>query len=325
VKTPKIARALADLVGIARKETSPARIEAALADARTQVEAATRDREAAETAYRDGLLDAPEAELERQLAEKGAATVRLDRAEAVVAALVQRLAMAREAEARAARQVIHAAAVEKVEAIKARLPGEYRHHALAIRHLLRDLCEAEAAVARAATEAADFPAVTSPEVELRAPHGLTEEIVEQETILLWCMDGRVEPLPSDRQSQVRSSAEHPDRGILYMPSGGGQFTPTTALSVGCTRRPYIRTRYREAMPDVRGHGLLIRTVSLPGFGIGEPAFVTNDPLRNHDGALVELASDLPSVELHRPILEKLEPQPAVPRTEAEVVQMRSVA
>ncbi len=79
VKAPKLARALADLVGIARKETSPARIEAALADARGQVEAANRDREAAAAAYRDGLLDAPEAELERQLAEKGAATVRLDK------------------------------------------------------------------------------------------------------------------------------------------------------------------------------------------------------------------------------------------------------
>jgi len=337
VKAPKIIRdGLAALIGTARKENNLDKLVTGLSEAHAQVEAAIRDRDAADTAYRGGLLDVSEADLEALLREKGAATVRLDKAEALVVAFNTRIAAVRESEARVVRQAIYDDAVAKAAAIKARLPGEYTRHALAIRHLLRDLCEAEAAIVRAGEEASDFPPIASPEIELRAPHGLAEEIVEQETILLWCMDGRTDPLPNDRQSKVRRSADHFDRGILYMPSGGGPYTPTTALTVECTLRPYTRTRYREAMPDVRGHGWLIRTVSLPGFGIGEPAFVTNDPLRNHDGALVELASDLSSDGLHRPILEKLElqpgpilemlePPPRVPHDEAKVVQFRGAA
>ena len=70
---PKLAKDLAALVGIARKETDPEKIEAALADARAQVETAVAEREAAEAAYRDGLLDASPAESEQHLAAASAA------------------------------------------------------------------------------------------------------------------------------------------------------------------------------------------------------------------------------------------------------------
>ena len=136
MRMPKLAKDLASLVGIARKETDSATIEAALIEARSQIEAATREREAAEAAYRDGLLDSSQVELEKRLAEKAAATVRLDRAEALVAALTQRLTMAREEQDRARRKAIHDDTT-KCNAIRARLPAEYRTHALAIRNLLR--------------------------------------------------------------------------------------------------------------------------------------------------------------------------------------------
>ena len=113
MKMPKLARDLATLVGVARRETSVEKIEAALIEARQQIEVATGDREAAEAEYRDKLLDASQAELEKCLAAKSAATIRLDRAEALTAALTQRFGMARETETRAAREAIHRDAVEK--------------------------------------------------------------------------------------------------------------------------------------------------------------------------------------------------------------------
>ena len=322
---PKLAKDLAALIGIARKETSPAVIEGALADARGQVEAAVAEREAAEASYRDSLLDASPAESERQLAAASAAKVKVDRAEALVAALTQRLCTAREAEAYAERKAIHRDAVEKCEGIKARLPAEYQLHAAALRSLLRDLAEADVARERATKEAPDFPAILPPETELRLLNGLPEEIVNKEMVELWVIDGRTDPVPEDRQGDVRRFGEHHDRGTLSLPGNDHHSAPTSGVALTCTLRKFTRTRYREAVAD-RGRDLLCRTVGLPGFAFNDMAFVTADPFRDHAGALVELASDLPpTAHLDRPIRERLELLPAVPRTEAEVVQLRGAA
>ncbi|WP_267421817.1 hypothetical protein [Methylobacterium sp. GC_Met_2] len=326
MKAPKIIRdGLAALIGTARRETDLDKLITGLSEARQQIEAATRAREAAEVGYRDGLLDVGPAELEGLLAEKNRATVDLDRAEALAAAFTNRIASVREDQVHAARAAVHADAVEKVEAIKERLPAEYRHHALAIRHLLRDLCEAEAAVARAATAAPDFPAIASPEAELRILHGLPEDVVSVETVELWVVDGRTDPVPQERQGDVRPSAEHPGRGMLYLHGNAHHTAPTSGVPLTCTLRAFTRTRYREALSP-REDGSLLRAVALPAFGLTDPTFVTASPYRDHNGALIELASDLPPpAPLDRPVREKLELQPAVPRGESEVVQLRGAA
>lgn len=327
MKSPaKIVRdGLAALIGTARQETDLDKLVTALSEARRQIEAATRAREAAEASYRDGLLDADPSELERLQAVKARATIDLDRAEALSAALTNRIASVREAEARAARHAIHAAAVEKVEAIKARLPAEYRHHALAIRHLLRDLAEAETARERAMVEAGEFGSIPSPEADLRVLNGQPEEIVSIETVELWIVDGRTDPLPEERQGDVRRSTEHPDRGMLYLPGNGHHTAPTTGVPLTCTLRTFTRTRYREAVSSY-GRDLLCRTVALPAFGPGDVAIASADPLRDYSGALVELAGELPAAEpFVRPVKDRLELLPAVPRGESQVVQLRGAA
>ena len=226
---PKIAESFASLVGVARKEASPAVIETALVDARGQMVAATAEREAAEANYRDGLLDASPAESERQLAAASAAKVKVDRAETLVAALTQRLGAARDAEAHTARQKIHDDAAAKCEAIRARLSVEYQHHALALRHLLRDLAEAECARERAAKEAPDFPGIPSPEADLRNLNGLPVEIVDTETVELWVVDGRTEPVPVDQQGDVRRTGEHRDRGTLSLRGNDHPSAPTSGV------------------------------------------------------------------------------------------------
>ncbi|WP_267423193.1 hypothetical protein [Methylobacterium sp. GC_Met_2] len=326
MKAPKIIRdGLAALISTARRETDLDKLMSALSEAYRQIEIATRDREDAETIYRERILDSTPSELAQIQEGKVETTIALDRAEALVATLTTRIAAVREAEARAARQAIHTDALAKVEAIKARLPGEYRRHAGALRGLLRDLAEAEVAIARAGKEAPDFPAIASPEAELRILHGLPEDVVSVETVELWVVDGRTDPVPEQRQGDVRASAEHPGRGMLYLPGSAHHTAPTSGVPLTCTLRTFTRTRYREAVKP-REDGSLLRAVALPAFGLTDSAFVTASPYRDHNGALIELASDLPPpAPLDRPVREKLDLLPAVPRAEADVVQLRGAA
>lgn len=295
---PKLAKDLAALVGIARKETDPEKIEAALADARSQVETAIAEREAAEAAYRDGLLDASPAESERQLSEASAAKVKVDRAEALVAALAQRLTMARDELDRARRKAIHDEAAAKCAAIRDRLPAEYRHHATALRTLLRDLAEAEVARERAKDHFEEFGQIPSPEYGPRGLGGTPEEIVEEETVELWTINGRPQPLPPEHQKQVRQNPRT-GAGEFYAPGSGTPFT--------CTRYRYKRIRYREAVSSPWNAGSLLQHVNLPAFHAYADDFATAERNRGPLTTLEHLARERVDQHKHeRPVLERLE-------------------
>lgn len=320
MKSPRAAiRSIASAFGRARTASDAKTIEAAITEAKVMIAEGERDEAAAGERYRSALLD-DDADPEAHLAEQRAAKVRRERGEAQVADLTIWLGDLRAGEARAAREAVHADAVVKCEAIKARLPVEYRSHALAIRGLLRDLAEAEAAIGRAATEAPDFPAIPSPEADLRTLYGLPEEIVERAEVRLFVVDGRTDPVPVERQGDVRRSPEHPHRGTFYLAGMAHPFAPTSGVALTCTERSFTRTRYREPVEGFRQEALH-RTVSLPGFGLNEPAFVTADPLRDYSGALVELSSDLPPPvgRPDRPIHERLELIPEPPSTREAIV------
>ncbi|GEP00038.1 hypothetical protein [Methylobacterium haplocladii] len=254
------------------------------------------------------MLDVSPEALEKLLAEKAIATVRLDRAEALVLALTQRLAMARDADARAARQAIHDDAAAKCEAIRSRLPIEYAHHALALRSLVRDLAEAEAARIRAMKEAPELPVIPSPEDVVRGLDAVPEEILDREEIELWVLDGRSDPLPDDRQSDVTSSAMDRSKGKLFTPSTQHVYGP--ALS--CTLRRFTRIRYREAVA-ASNLDRLHRTVNLPTlFAYGDD-FVTSEPFREVDTTLAYLSREMrPRPGLKRDVKQRLEPVAAKP-------------
>jgi hypothetical protein len=323
MKMPKLAKDLASLVGIARKETDSAKIEAALVEARSQIEAATREREAAETAYRDGLLDSPQAELEKRLAEKAAATVRLDQAEALVAALTQRLTMARENEDRARRKAIYDEAKAKCDAIRARLPEEYRHHAGALRTLLRDLAEADVACQHAERAAPEFGYIPSPEDEVRGGNDVPEEIISQATVRLWVIDGRVEPLAEDAQEKVQRNASNPDRGSYTPPPGDHMYSSSGAFH--CTRRTFTRTKYREGIGSV-ALDRLYQYVSLPPLSHYGDAYCTPERYRSADTALAHLEGELrPVPKIERKVGVRYELVPAVSRQEGNVTALRGAA
>lgn len=320
---PKLDRDLAALVKIARKEADPEKIEAALADARAQVETALAEREAAEAAYRDGLLDASPAESEQQLAAVSAAKVRTDRAEALVAALSQRLTMARDEQDRARRKAIHDDATAKCAAIRARLPEEYRHHASALRALLRDLAAAEVARLHAEREASEFGFIPSPEDEVRGGIGVPEEIISQDAVQLWVLDGRVEPLAADAQKKVQRHPTDPERGSYTPPPGAHTYRSSGALS--CSQRTFQRTKYREGVSGV-ALDRLYAFVSLPALNVYGDAYCTPERYRSADTALAHLGGELrPDPKIGREVRERLELLPAVPALEGNVTTFQGAA
>lgn len=331
MKTPaqKTAKPTTDLVALARTGTDLDALDAGLAEARGQIEAATRDRDAAEASYREQILDASPAELEQIQATKARAVVDLDRAEALTAALTRRIASVRDDRERDARRAQHADAVAKCDAIRQRLPAEYRRHALALRGLLRDLAEAEVAREQAEPLQEEFGVILPVEDELRRLVHIPEEIVSQETVTLWVIDGRVEPLRQDQQKDVQASERKAGKGYLYV--GGTGSLDRTGSPFECTRRRFTRTRYRAAIATPWTAASLLNTVSLPAFDVHSEDFVTAEQFRSLHTVLAHLERDLPEpAELARPVLERFEMVDDTPRdTESKdpfaSLPLRSVA
>ncbi len=304
----KLARSFAESVGLARAETDPAKIEPALTEARKGVAAAIAERDAADAAYRDSLLDSPPAECERLLAAVTAKKVEVDRAAALVAALTQRLEHARAEQDRARRAAIHAEAASKCEAIKARLAVEYRHHAAAMRSLLRNLAEAEIVRIEANKVAGDLGHIESPEEQARGSFSLPEEVLSREVIEAWVLHGDVNPMPAESQGKVRADPNRPARGYYQHPGATEAWL--------CHRQRFERVRFREATADPNLVSLL-RAVSLPTFAAFGDDFVTPERFRSPDTALAHLTGEIgPAPVIERTISERLIPVQSEPEPPA---------
>lgn len=328
MKTPaqKTAKPGTDLVVLSRTGTDLDALVTGLSEAQQQIETATRDREAAEASYREQILDASPAELEKIQATKARATVDFDRAEALVAALNRRIAIVRDDRERDERRAQHANAVAKCTAIRQRLPAEYRRHALALRILLRDLAEAETARMQAEPLAAEFGWIPSVEAELRNLDRAPEVIVDEEEVMLWAIDGRREPLAAEKQAEVQSTGRS-NKGLFYTGQAGR--VAGSGHPFECTRRRFTRTRYRAAIEAPWNAVSLLNAVHLPAFLSYGEDFVTAEQLRSADTALAHLDRELPDAgERDRPVLERFEMVDDTPRDggPAEAMQyLRSVA
>ncbi|GEN00237.1 hypothetical protein MRA01_47760 [Methylobacterium radiotolerans] len=300
----KTAKLATDLVALARTGTDLDALDAGLAEARGQVETATRDRDAAEASYREQILDASPAELEQIQATKARAIVELDRAEALTAALTRRMASVRDDRERDARRAQHADAVAKCDAIRQRLPAEYRRHALALRGLLRDLAEAEVARELAEPLQADFGPIPPIENELRGLRSIPEQIIERTEVDLWAIDGRAEPMSADKQDDVQSKPGT-NKGVYYSKNAGSHVG--TGHPLHCTRRRFLRIRYHEAVREPWNSGSLLRLVNLPAFYAFGDDFVTSEQVRSAATALDHLSRELVErPEDQRPVQERFE-------------------
>lgn len=279
----KLAKDLAGLIGISRKETNLDTLTAALAEAREQIEAATRDREAAEGAYRDRILDATPAELEKLQAAKVRATVDLDRAEALVAALTSRIAYVRDDQEQAGRRSRYQNAQALAQAAQQALAQDYPDIARRVHALLRTVAEAEAAVADANAELPDGAAVIrSPERVVRDAARLPLDMTTAE-VDLWRSVGNIEPLPEADQRRVQPTRGQPDHGTLDV---GGH-------SIPCVRVTYRRdvVLFDDA---TRSLPPLAAGINLPALYAGTAAFWSAAEMRERSPA--EVLADIAVIE-----------------------------
>ncbi|MHC2108368.1 hypothetical protein [Methylobacterium sp. CM6246] len=319
----KLAKDLAGLIGISRKETDLDTLAAALAEGREQIEVATRDREAAEGAYRDRILDATPAELEKLQAAKARATVDLDRSEALVAALTSRIAYVRDDQQQAGRRARYQNAQALAQAAQQALAQDYPDIARRVHSLLRTVAEAEAAVIEANAELPDGAApIRSPERAVRDAARLPLDMSTAE-VDLWSTVGNIEPLPEADQSRVRAIRGNSDHGTI----------DRDGRDIPCVRVTYRRD---VVLYDDAGQSLppLAAGISLPALYAGTTAFwsAAHATERSPAQILAEIAQIEPQASPswrkpvaepipHRftywPVATPLDPDPAAGLSEAE--------
>lgn len=281
----KLAKDLAGLIGISRKETDTEKLAAALKEGRSQVAAASADREAAEASYRATILDATPAELERLQAAKARATIALDRAEALVAALVARIDLVRDDQEQAGRRARYQNAQALAQAAQQALAQDYPDIARRVHALLRTVAEAEAAVIEANAELpAGAAVIRSPERAVRDAARLPLDMTTTE-VELWRTVGNIEPLPEADQRRVQAVRGNPDHGTL----------DRDGRAVPCVRVTYRRdvVLYEDARQSLPP---LAAEISLPALYAGTAALwsATSSTERSPAQTLAEIAQVEPA-------------------------------
>ncbi|GJE46864.1 hypothetical protein [Methylobacterium soli] len=138
-------KTLKSLIGINQKaDAAAAEIEKAPSDARDEIMAAERVNAEADAQYRAGLLSLDDAEAQKIVADKQAATLRQDRAAALVEALSSKLALAQAAEVQARRRRQYFEATKDQAAAAKVLATEYPRLARSLAELLFTVAEADA-------------------------------------------------------------------------------------------------------------------------------------------------------------------------------------
>lgn len=275
---------LKTLLGVHRKaDANSAEIDAALAGARAEIEAAERVAAEADAAYRDGLLRLEEPELEKLIADRQTATVRRDRAIALVSALSERLAVSQAAEVQAERRARYDAA-RKAQASAAKvLATEYPKLARGLVSVLRTIAEADA-LARAANEALPegVDGLATVEGMARREPNVPERIVADETFTAWCGPGgqRLDP---EAQAVVEPAAD----GV------SGTWKPFGSPPVSVTLRRFRRV---TSVPEAFGRSLpaLASTLNLPPLRPTHAPFWTADAAEAPAGIIAAIDAASPN-------------------------------
>lgn len=226
-----------------------------LAKAREDAVSAAAGVNTAQAAYADALLTASAPALRKLAEARSDATIRVDQLNALVSKLEVDLDLATEAEAEASRYEQYAAACALAESARKQLFADYPKAAEKIRAVLGAIAEADIAV-EAANQ--NLPAGATPIAKpegSRALPNLPEEIVSEDTVELWVMDGNSSPLPAEQQDQVDRNGRIAINGRQY----------------NCTRRHFRR---REFLPPVFGRYVrqLASEINLPGLAFGEGSY-----------------------------------------------------
>lgn len=249
------------LIAIATKASLTAsELHSTLTNARDEVEAAQADHDRAEHTYKAGLLQLDETTLAKTVQGKQAALIRRDRARALVEALEDRLTEFDAGEAEAKRRAAYADAKSKAGAAVKAIRGEYPRAARLIRTVLRQIAEAEVAIAAVNGDLpAGGEALTSPEDMVRSELPKQKVVLSETDVMLWCQEGTWLPVPDQYQSQI--SAGPDGRGVRRHGDESG-YGP--GASYGYVRRAFRRVEYLPSTLPVWADKLASK-ITLPGF------------------------------------------------------------
>ncbi len=257
-------RALKNLLGLAQREDATvAELTPSLPTAETELVAAQAAQAAAEEAYRAALLTANETALLQLDAARREATVRIDRAMALVGALRERLADAQAREAEAARVMRFEEARKQADDAAAALAEWYPKLASDLVALLTVVAQAEQLVQAANAERPEGTEAIPPvERRVRSRPGTPEELVHSEQVELWVQVGQTRP-GSFKQDAVRATG------------GGRGRLPIAGHPLNEGREMELR-RFTEKRFFPADHGTapdrLAERLVLPGFREGEADF-----------------------------------------------------
>ena len=261
---------LAPLLILATKDgASAAELDAGIIEAREAVKHAEGQAAEANRAYRAGLLSLDESALQKLVEAQTAANVRRDRAQAIVQALSEKLAEARNAEAETDRCRAYEAAKQAAQAAVKTL-NAYPGLVDQFIRLMREVNEAEMAVEAVNR---DLPrgatAIASPEIAVRGIPPLPRKVLHEETVLLWAREYDSQPLPEAYQNSIQNDGA--GRGRRQGESG--------AVYV---KRTFVR---RKILPERMGTYPLpfAQYVRLPGFFHDELAFDGTGMFTVYDG------------------------------------------
>lgn len=275
---------LKSLLGVHRKPDATAtEIDGALAGARAEIEAAERAGAEADAAYRDGLLRLEEHELEKLIADRQTATVRRDRAVALVAALTERLAVSQAAEDQAERRARYDGARKAQAAAAKVLATEYPKLARGLVGVLRTLAEADA-LAQSANEALPdgVDVLVTVEGMARREPNVPERIVSDERFTAWCGLGghRLDP-------EVQAKVEPGPDGV------SGTWKPFGSPPVSVTLRRFRRV---TSVPEACGRSApsLASTLNLPPLRATHAPFWTAGAADGPAGIIAKIDAVSPS-------------------------------
>jgi hypothetical protein len=261
-------KALKNLLGLALREDATAgELAPSLPAAEAELAAAREAQAAAEAAYRAQLLTADETALRKLVDARIDAGVRVDRASALVDALGERLAAARDREAEADRVIAYEAARKQADEAREALAQLYPQFANGLTDLLRAVADAEIVVSQVND---DLPRgaerLAGVEASVRDVPGSARELVGEQVVELWCRPG--ERMPGTlNQAQVQIGN-----------GGGGIIRPPSGPVMNVVKRKYIERRYAESAPGNFAYRLAV-TLNLPGLRANEPPiFKAADPI-----------------------------------------------
>ncbi|MGF3026707.1 hypothetical protein ACQVP2_28295 [Methylobacterium aquaticum] len=247
----KVIKNLLGVVG--REEVTADDLATSLRQADAEVTAAGSGLEAAEAAYREGLLVVDDAALKRLDEARTEARLRVDRANAVRAALSEKRATAEARESEARKRAAYDEAVRQSAEAQEILRTIYPGAAADIVRVITAVAAAEVAVRRVNDDLPEgAPVLRSVEGSVRDSGSAGRRVVSEETVYRWCRPGQ--RMPGIDQSRV--VVTHEGHGYIQPPTGPVEYL---------VRRKYTERVVEEE--DLSFAYALAETVNLPGLGV----------------------------------------------------------